>query len=159
MPGHRSGIEHPCVEPRPERARRCVAGLASGGRADAGSLQPVRRAFQRRRARARIRRYGRAVALELRHAARRLFRRGRSSLGAGAAALRVAAHLRAIEACGEVRCRCSPGERHAAGASPGQYVGAGLEQHLSSRGPAGVGGGLRPDSGTQDSERSTSAGW
>ena len=52
-----------------------------------------------------------------------------------------------------------PGERHAAGASPGQHVGAGLEQHLSAGGPAGVGGGLRPDSGSSSSERSTSAGW
>ena len=130
--------EHSCVEPRPERARSTCGrdGIASARRC--ASLQPIRRALQQGRARARLRRYGRAVALELRHAARRVCRRGRSSLDAGAAALLLPAHLRAIEARREIRRRRASGERHDSGASPRQHVGAGLEQHLSAGRRTGV---------------------
>ena len=82
----------------PKELARRLAGLARGRRAHARSVHPLRRAVQQRRARVGIRRCGRAVALVLRHAAGRVRGRGRSTVGAGAAALSGTAHLRAIEA-------------------------------------------------------------
>jgi hypothetical protein len=96
----------------------------------------LRRAGQRRRARAGLRRPRRDVALQVRHAGRRLRRRARPALGAGAAALRRAALPRArrlAERYGESVVARPPDP----GAPAGQHVGAELGKRLRPGGAAG----------------------
>ena len=68
-------------------------------------LRALRRAGEQGRAGARLRRHRRDVALEVRHAAGRVREGARPPVGAGPAALRVAARLRAHAAAREVRRR------------------------------------------------------
>ena len=99
---------------------------------DEARLPAVRRAVEQRRARARVRRYRRDVAREVRHAARRFHRGARSPVGSGAAAVPEAARLRPDEAAPEVRRHRAAG-RPDSRASARQLVGAGLDEHLSAR--------------------------
>ena len=94
-------------------------------------LRALRRARERGRARARLRRHRRDLALEVRHAARRLRGGGRPPLGAGAS--------RSTSRCTPT-CAARLAEKYGAdvvppdgpipGAPARQHVGAGVGQHL-----------------------------
>jgi hypothetical protein len=88
MPGHRAALDDPHDQPRPEGARDGLGGLAFDLPADARQVSALRRARQQGRQGDRLRRPGRALALGLRHAARRLRRRSSTACGPGQAALR-----------------------------------------------------------------------
>ena len=103
VPGPRRPVPNDGRESRCRRAARRVDGLAHDLAADARALRALRRAGERRRARPRLRRHRRDVALQLRHGPGRLRGRARSPLGAGQAALRRAALLRAGQAHRAVR--------------------------------------------------------
>ena len=95
LPRHpRDGGDLP-EEPGRGCAPRGVARLALHLAGDEAAVRAARRARQRGRARDRLRRPRRAVALEVRHGARRVRGGRRPALGRGEAALRGAALLRA----------------------------------------------------------------
>ena len=93
VPRHRADHRGDGHLARPEAPARGVGRLAHDRGADAQGLRAVRDARQRRRARAGLRRHRRAVAREVRHAARRRSRA--SSIGCGSR-------------CGRSTCRCTP---------------------------------------------------
>ena len=116
----------------PKQAAGRLDRLARHRAAHAQGFRALRGAGQQGRPRARLQGQRRHVALQVRHAARR-FRQGTGpALGAGAAALPFAARLRPRPAAREVRRRGSRQRPHS-GPPAGQYVGAGMGQHL----PAG----------------------
>ena len=97
-------------------------------------LHALRRADQQGRARARIRGHRRDVAVELRHAARRVLRRSRAPVAAGPAVLRVAARLRAPPSGRAVRRRGGAAGRPDSRRTCSGTLGPGVGQHLRSRG-------------------------
>ena len=132
LPRHREDHRGPGEVARSERAPRGLGRLAHDLAADAQGLHALRRALEQGREGAGLRRHRRDVAAEVRHARRRLHEGSRSALGAGAAALPVAARVRAHEAAREVRRRRS--RRRADSRAPArQHLGAGLVQRLRSR--------------------------
>ena len=81
--------------------------------------------------RARVRRHGRAVAVELRHAARPVLGGGRAAVAAGPAALRVAARVRApASAPSGTAPRVVPADGPIPAHLLGNHLGAGVGQHL-----------------------------
>ena len=129
-----------------------VARLARGRRAAEEGLPAVRRTLQQGRPRDRLRRHGRDVALQVRHAARRVRQGSGPALGAGEAAVRLAARLRAQPPAREVRRYRGAGERADSRAPAGQHVGAVLGEHLSAGRAAERRSGLRPDRDPQEPE-------
>ena len=93
LPRHRRHHRDHGEQPRPEAAARGLGGLAHDLAADAEGLPALRRAVEQGRQRARLRRHRRDVALEVRHAARRV--RRRSSIACG-------------NRCGRSTSRCTP---------------------------------------------------
>ncbi len=132
LPGHREDHRGARDVARSEAAARGLGGLAHDLAADARELHAVRRAGEQGREGTGLRRHRRDVAAQVRHAGRRVHQRSRSALGAGQAALCLAARLRADEAAREVRRRRA-GDRSDAGAHARQHLGAGLEQRLRVR--------------------------
>ncbi len=98
-------------EPRPEGARRALGRLALHRPAAAQGVHPLRRARQRRSEGARLRRHGRHVAVEVRHAAGRLREGARPALGAGEAPLHLASRVRPDEARARPTARTSSPRR------------------------------------------------
>ena len=92
VPRPRRPLEDHGEEPRPDGAARRLARLARDRAADAQGLRALRRAGQQGRARARLRRHGRHVALQVRHAARRLRRRSSTASGSRCKPLYVSLH-------------------------------------------------------------------
>ena len=105
LPRHRGDHRDPGQGPQSRARARSVGGVAHHLAADEEELRAVRRAVEQGRAGARIRRHRRDVAVEVRHAARRVREGARPAVGAAAAALPVAAHLRPREAARNVRRR------------------------------------------------------
>ena len=130
VPQHRRSHARDGELEKREGAAPRVGGLAHDVAADEDGLRPVRRALEQGRQRAGLRRYGRDVAGEVRHAARCVCQGAGSAVGPGASALSRAARVRAHEAAGEVRRRRS-GEGTDSRAPARQHLGAGLVEHLS----------------------------
>ena len=125
LPRHRADHRGDGDIPRPRAAARGVGRLAHGLSSDEEGLRPLHAAGQPRREGTGLCRHRRALAREVRHAAGGVHERARSALGAGAAALRVAARLRANEAAREV-WRPGSGEGPDSRPPDGQHLGAGL---------------------------------
>ena len=132
LPRHRGDHRDPRQGPRSRPRARGLGGVAHDFAADEEELRAVRGAVEQGREGARLRRHGRDVAVEVRHAARRVHEGARSAVGAAASALSLAARLRAREDAREVR-RPRTGRRPDPGAPARQHLGAGLEQHLRHR--------------------------
>ncbi len=131
--GHRPALGRSHHQPRPEGARDGLGRLALDLPADARQVPALRRARERGRQGARLREPGRALALEVRHAAGRLRGRARPALGPGQAALRLAALLRARAPHRDLRQGGRAAGRADSGASPGQHVGPAVGRDLRHR--------------------------
>ncbi|CAA9331377.1 MAG: Peptidyl-dipeptidase A precursor, partial [uncultured Gemmatimonadaceae bacterium] len=136
-------------EPPTRRAARRLARVAHGVAADAAALRALRGAVEPGRARAGLRRRGGDVALELRHAARRVREGAGAALGAGAPALRLAARLRAHAPQRAVRRRRGAEGRDDPGAPARQHVGAGVGERLPRGRAPQRGAHLRPHGAAQ----------
>ena len=111
----------------PGTTARGVGRLALDRAADEEGLRTVRGAVQQGRARARVRRHGRHVALQVRHAARCVREGTRPALGAAATAVRVPPHLRP-RSDAPALWRRGPCRRSDPRTSARQHLGAGLVQ-------------------------------
>ena len=100
--GHRAHHGH---EPRPPRPCATPGWAGTRSRRRCARTSPATSSSPTRARRSWASRTWRDVALEVRHAARRLREGGGPALGAGEAALRLAARLRAPQAAREVRRR------------------------------------------------------
>ena len=132
-------------------------GWRSDRAAHAGPLHAVRRAGEQGRPRDGLHGRRRDVAFGLRHAARCVRARARPPLGAGPAALRIAARVRPRPAGEAVRCVGREAGRLDSGAPPGQPVGAAVGQHLRHRGAGGAAEGIRPHRVAQGEEGGSEA--
>jgi hypothetical protein len=112
----------------PEQLKR--AWVACGGRADAKALRAHGGTGQRWVATIGLRGCGRVVALEVRYAAGRVCQGIRSRVGTVAAAVSLAARLRARATGEEIRRERGASRRADTGAPVGESVGAGVEQRL-----------------------------
>ena len=121
----------PRQQPQLRRADRSVDRLAFDGASAAQGLRALRRAGERRRARAGLRGSRRDVALRLRHAAGRFHEGSRATVGAGEAAVRRAALLRARQAAENLRRGARARRQADSRAAARQHVGAAVGRDLS----------------------------
>ena len=131
LQGPDAAHRRPGEQPQLRRADRSVDRLALDRAADAQGLRALRRARERRRARARLRRPRRDVALELRHAAGRVHEGSGAAVGPGQAAVRLAALLRARQAAEDLRRGARAGRQADSRAPARQHVGAAVGRNLS----------------------------
>src|ERR1700682_3053705 len=123
-------------EPRCGGAKEGMDWVARGGGADATAVYANGGAGRQRLAGVGIRGCGGALAIELRHASGCIRERAGSIMGAVAAAVFVAARVRAWAAGEEIWKRGGAAERPDSGAFVGEYLGARVEQCLSADGLA-----------------------
>ena len=129
VPRHRGDHPVPGGQPGPEAAAGGLGRVAHDRRADEEGLRALRRAVEQGREGAGVSGHRRDVARQVRHAARRVREGARPAVGTAAAALSLAARVRAQPAAREVRRRRAR-EGPDARAPARQPVAAGLGERL-----------------------------
>src|SRR5208282_1030394 len=117
-------------EPRSRGIEARVAWLARRGRTDAATLRAHGGTGESRLESTGLRRRGRAVALELRHAAGRIRQGTGPAVGTIAAAVLVAACVCARPTGEKIRQDCCAAKRSDFRAPAGEPLGAGMEQRV-----------------------------